>query len=74
MFFAICLDEYDDDENCLAQFETERARDEWCKVFDEYEPISSKEANHYDLSGFNSGECYQVGRDSWGRAVFAIDI
>lgn len=74
MFYAICLDEYDKNENCLAQFKTEKARDEWCKVFDEYKPISEEKASAYDLRKFDSFNRYQIGLDSWGRIVFGIDI
>lgn len=81
MFYAKLDDRDNPKNNCIAEFETARVRNNWCKKYTDWsiyfiwEPITKKEAATYcDLSKFDERECNEIGRGCDNRIVFAIDI
>lgn len=79
MFYAKLNDRNDRKNNCIAEFEEERARDRWCEEYSDcygdftWSPISMADAARYGLERF-SDDAYEIGRGSDNRIVFAIDI
>lgn len=86
MYYAKLTDHNDRENNCLARFETESARDDWCEKYTDYYnmmiwvPKSETEAYaSYDMSKFTADDygdhpCYEIGRDCEDHIVFAISV